>query len=1026
MTKNLLNKFFILAAFSLILGIGQIFAQSTVTGGINGTITDPQGGVVPNATVTVTNSGTNSVVTVTSNSDGGYRVSNLQPGTYVVETTVTGFASAKADTVIVEVGQSTTVDIPLTLGTATAEVEITAEAPVINTNDNSNTTNINQTSINELPINGRRASNFVLLTPGVAPDGNFGLISFRGISGLLNNSTVDGGDNNQAFFSEERGRTRINYSISQDAVREFSVNTSNYSAEFGRAAGGVVNTVTKSGTNDFHGSAFYYLRDNKWGARNPFSTQGILTPTGVQTVGLKPKDQRHQFGGSIGGPIVKDRLFFFFSYDQQKRDFPGVAAPASPTFFTSNIGPTGSLTPAQIASGIAYLRGLTGEVPRKGDQTLFLPKIDWVINDKHTFTAVYNRLRWDSPAGVQTQAVVFRGRTAFGSDLVDIDTLNLRLSSSLSANTLNEARFQWSRDFERQIADTPDPSEPTTANGFPPSAAINTGAGGITIGKPDFLDRAAFPDERRLQFADTVTMTRGRHTLKFGGDFNHVEDRKNNLFRNAGVFTYGTLGAFLQDLVDPAGKRYSNFAQGFGLTEVTFSTRDYNFFVQDDIQVVPNLTLNLGMRYEYQQLPEPQFANPLVPRSSNFASDKNNFGPRIGFALSFGDKSDNVIRGGYGIYYGRFTNSSISNAITNTGVAAGERQFSSVPNATTPTYPNVLSSLPTSGGTFFGGDIIVFADGAQNPLIHQMDLIYERQLGQNTVVSVSGLISLGRYLPNFVDTNLNAPNSATTFTYNGGFLAGQTITVPKFTGPRPDTRFGRITEIQTIVSSEYFGLVLALNRRLTRGLQFQTNYTYSSAEDTGQNSQTFTSANAVLNPFDLNLERGRSNFDIPHRFVASMVYAPGTLFGLGKGSAVGRAIFGGFTISPIVTAQSGFTYTGTFGSDNVSGGTSFGVLGAGGSNRLPNLEPNEFRSPSLFNVDLRISRRFRFTETMNLELLAEGFNIFNRQNFTSINTRAYRISGTNLNADPLFGIPSAAGNSIFRERQIQLAARFQF
>ena len=246
MTKNISIKFFTLIALSLVLGIGQVFAQSTVTGGITGTITDPQGSTVPNASVIVTNTGTNSTVTITATDNGTYRASNLQPGTYRVETTVSGFAPAKAEPVIVEVGQTTTVDIPLTLGTAVAEVEVNAEAPVINTSDNSNTTNINQTSINELPINGRRASNFALLAPSTVPDGTFGLISFRGISGLLNNSTVDGGDNNQAFFSEERGRTRINYVISQSAVREFQINGSNYSAEYGRAAGGVINTVTKS------------------------------------------------------------------------------------------------------------------------------------------------------------------------------------------------------------------------------------------------------------------------------------------------------------------------------------------------------------------------------------------------------------------------------------------------------------------------------------------------------------------------------------------------------------------------------------------------------------------------------------------------------------------------------------------------------------------------------------------------------------------------------------------------------------
>src|SRR5688572_16174486 len=236
------------------------------------------------------------------------------------------------ENVIVEIGRETPLEVSLSGGPVTGSVDVSAEAPVINTTQQDFSTNINQTSINELPINGRRWSQLALLTPGAVPDGNFRLISCRGISGLLNNNTIDVGDNNQAFFAEERGRTRISYSVSQAAIREFQVNTSSYSAEYGRSAGGVVNAITKSGTNDFHGGLFYYQRNNKWGARNPLSTisqqiNGVFTP-----VGFKPKDVRHQFGGTIGGPIVRDRAFFFFSYDQQKRNFPGLARFSSNTF----------------------------------------------------------------------------------------------------------------------------------------------------------------------------------------------------------------------------------------------------------------------------------------------------------------------------------------------------------------------------------------------------------------------------------------------------------------------------------------------------------------------------------------------------------------------------------------------------------------------------------------------------------------------------------------------------------------------
>ena len=285
---------------SLILGMSAIaFGQSTVTGAIGGVVANPNKEVVSNAAVTVKNTETNKEDTATTDDQGRFKVAGLQPGTYSVTINGSGFSPFIQEKVTVEIGRETSINAALSIGPVSGgTVEITSEAPVINTSQQDFSSNINQTSINELPINGRRWSNFAILTPGAVPDGTFGLISFRGISGLLNNNTVDGGDNNQAFFAEERGRTRIAYSISQSAIREFQVNTSNYSAEYGRSAGGVVNAVTKSGTNEFHGQGFYYQRNNKWGARNPrsFITQnvgGVFTP-----VAFKPEDVRHQFGGS--------------------------------------------------------------------------------------------------------------------------------------------------------------------------------------------------------------------------------------------------------------------------------------------------------------------------------------------------------------------------------------------------------------------------------------------------------------------------------------------------------------------------------------------------------------------------------------------------------------------------------------------------------------------------------------------------------------------------------------------------------
>ncbi|HYE66693.1 MAG TPA: TonB-dependent receptor [Pyrinomonadaceae bacterium] len=1045
-----MSKFvrFSFVALLIVVISAWALAQSTVTGAIGGVVKDPQGAVVPSASVSVRDEETNKEGQATTDDQGRFRVVQLQPGRYTVTVNANGFNPYIQSKVVVEVGRVTSLEVPLTVGGAVGSVEVTAEAPVINTTQQDFSSNINQVSINELPTNGRRWSNFALLTPGAVPDGVFGLISFRGISGLLNNSTVDGGDNNQAFFSEERGRTRIGYSVSQGAIREFQINTSNYSAEYGRAAGGVVNAVTKSGTNEFHGNAFFYVRDDRFNARQP---QTFIVQPGGGLLAFKPEDNRKQFGGAIGGPIVKDKLFFFFSYDQQRRNFPGVAINNNADFLT-NVNTTTLLargvTQPQISSTVEFLRTLTGEVPRRGDQLLILPKVDWRVTDNNTFTVTYNRLRWDSPNGVQTSSTVTRGRASFGNDAVDLDWVTFRLSSTLSPTVLNEARFQWSREFARQNYDAPLAGEPTTApGGAAPSIAIT---GGLTFGKPNFLDRRAFPLEKRQQYADTLTVSRGNHTLKFGGDINHVSDVNDNLFTEAGSYLYSNINDFIMDYVNfqtngalraagrqcgfpnvtvgrIAGQCYSGtFLQGLGVPRFEFSTNDYNFFVQDDWRVTPRLTVNLGLRYEYQQLPEPQVPNAAFdadPRfggkTSIFPADKNNWGPRFGFAYDITGDGRTSIRGGYGIYFGRIQNSVISNAITNTGVPNAQIQVST----STVIFPNTLTA-----GAGNVPNVVVFAPNMANPEIHQADVVFERMIGPNTVFSASYLLSLGRKLPTFVDVNLNPPTASTTFTFVGGPLAGQTMTVPRFTSPRPNTTVNSVTEARSSIKSEYNALVLQLNRRFTKGLQFQTNYTWSKAMDNGQARGTFTELNAPTNPFDYSLEQGVSDFDLRHRFVASAVWNPGTTFGVGD-SRVGKAIFDGWTLAPVFVIQSGFPYdmgiTGSAASIVVGGSN---ISGSRGRNRVLLFPRNAFRFPKFWNFDMRLSRRFKFTETVNFEVLAEGFNLFNRTHILgNLDTTAYQISGNNLVFRPAFlTISPPLGETLYKSRQFQFAVRFEF
>ncbi len=304
-----------LAVALLIMSIGALlYAQSTTDGAIGGTVYDSNGAVVANAKIVVRNNGTNAEKSLTTNDAGYYRVINLPSGTYTVTINQQGFSPFKAEQVIVQVGSVTDVSPRLSVGGTSETVDVAAEAPQVNTTSGEFAPTLNQIAISNLPINGGRWSNFALLTPGVVSDSNgFGLLSFRGISTLLNNNTVDGADNNQAFFSEERGRTRAGYSTPKSAIEEFQVNTSNYSSEYGRSAGGVINTVTKSGTNGIHGETYFYDRDNVWGAANAFTAINVQTAPGVFTPqNFKPTDWRKMAGGAVGGACYQGQTVLLY------------------------------------------------------------------------------------------------------------------------------------------------------------------------------------------------------------------------------------------------------------------------------------------------------------------------------------------------------------------------------------------------------------------------------------------------------------------------------------------------------------------------------------------------------------------------------------------------------------------------------------------------------------------------------------------------------------------------------------------
>jgi hypothetical protein len=1094
-------------AVSFFLSVASVMAQTAVDGAIGGTVADATGAVVSGAAVVVHNNSTNAEQTATADGSGYFRVIHLQPGLYSVTITDPGFETFRSVDLTVQVGLLTTVDAHLNAGATAQTVEVSGAAPLINTETPEFSGVVAQKTLHDLPVSNYRWSSYALLTPGVVNDSNgYGLLSFRGQSTLLNNVTIDGTDDNQAFFAEERGRTRAGYSTAKASVQEFQVNTSNYSVEYGRSAGGIVNSVTKSGSNQFHGEGYYYDRDSAWAATNGSVTHPVEVPgtTTYTVVPFKPTDLRRQYGFGVGGPIIKDKLFFFLAADRFYHDFPAAAtitgASANANFYTpgdaalpggKTCGVTsGSSAPsyqdAQICkivsatglpyasaygvytSGISGLTSLLGTVPRTGDQTIYFPKIDWQVNPKNHVAVEANRMRWTSPAGIQTSPAVAYGTASFGNDYVRDNWIVGKLDTFITSSLSNEVRYMYGRDFEFESNQTPTSYEDNnltkTSNYtnpllLPPNVYLS---GFFQFGTPQFLERAAYPDERRWQLADTVEWIRGNHDLKFGEDYVHTYDLLSNLYNQYGGFTYSgstPIGGYLSDLylsTNPTAghtaENYTYFNQGAGLPGVQMTTGDYAFFAQDEWKVRRRLSLTLGLRWDYEQFPDPQLPNSLLPQTSKLNDSKANFSPRVGFAYDASGDGKTVVRGGFGLFYARAINSTLYQALIGTGAAGSQTNPSLNPNTScAPVFPQVVAPQNDSAclGSASGNATAYYLDpNFKLPQIEMGDLTVEQQISKNDVFSLSWLGSWGRRLPDFLDTNLPTPTpvsfTVTSPNTKGPLSNGDTFTTNAFLGKRPNSNFSSITDIFSGVTSNYEALVAQFKHRVSYFFSVDASYTWSHALDYGENNTTGASANAVLDPTNLRLEYGNSNQNVPNRFVIfGVLNSPWHVHG------PWGYLVNDFELSPDFQAQTGLPY-----SVNVSGSSSTLSLSPAGpsesiintssfngsgstSNRIPVFNRNAFQQPETYVVDLRASKRVMLHERYGLEFFGEAFNLANRQNVTSVNASAYTVSnalvgGSHVNELLPYSTPfsqvTATDNSNFAYniRQLQLGLRLQF
>jgi len=988
-------------------------------GGVSGVVRDASGAVVPEAAVIVANESKGIRRELRTNAAGVFTAPALVPASgYKVTINKQGFQPYEVSGFEVAVGQ--VVDLPVTLNVASAatQVEVVDLAPIIEQTRTGNSAVVNSALIQNLPINGRRVDSFVLLAPGVVSDGTFGLVSFRGVAGG-NSFLTDGNDTTNQYYNENAGRTRITTQISQDAVQEFEVLSSGYSAEYGRATGGVINTVTRSGSNEVHGTGYWFYRNQDFGARDRYASS-------------VPKETRHQMGGSVGGPIAKDKLFYFFNAELVRRDFPLVASMNSSPLFNAAGAFVGACTatPAQCDAAVNFItKRHNTTIPRTADSDLGFGKIDWRPADRHSFSFSFNYLKWISPMGIQTGAALNNGAGIGGNGDSTVRTRYGRISyTSIPTSTIvNEVRYGW---FKDRLFDDLNPEYLPAETG---RLAI-TVQGVANLGVANYMPRLN-PSENRHQFADNLTWTVGRHTLKMGGDFVNTQDYSNQLFNGRGSYNYANFTNFALDFSGntSGAKRWQTFSQAFGNPIVDVTIRDYSAYIQDQFRATKNLTLNYGLRYEYSNYTQPTITNPDYPQTGRIPTTKTNFAPRFGFAYAFND-SKTVLRGGYGIFYGRYPGGVLNTFTQSNGVYTRNISLHgavATDLAAGPVFPFVLPSLdrqPPAGTV----DVTFAADDFRNPYTQQADFGIEREIVRDVSFTASYLWSRGVQLWTVRDLNIGVLGPDVTYRIfdDAGNQTGTYTTPGYLIANRVNPRWRRAQQVDNGGQSWYNGLVTQIKVR-RKSHQVQFSYTWSHAIDYNQGGGSdnifFSSVRSIFNG-DFKADKSTSALDQRHRAAFSSIHQPT----LSKSDgALAKFLINNWQLSQITTYGSAQYSTPTIfvsGTPYVGAPFTTSLNGFGGSSRVPFMAASSLPAQAIFRTDARLTKILPFSERMNLQVNFEVFNVFNNVSDTSVRNQAYQATAGAIRPTPRFGEGSASAGfpDGTNARRAQISARFVF
>jgi hypothetical protein len=972
-----------LLVFTLFSGsVYQVNAQSqALNGQIEGVVTDAAGAAIPNASITIKNIETGSERQVTSDESGVYRAPLLPLGTYQVTVEAANFKRLVRQGITLTTGQTATVDLGLEAGDVSATVNVTADAPIADAAKIDVGRVMDAREVQNLPLVSRNPYNYSLLQANVTgrPNSEFGVprINANGYA-RRTNYQMDGNNNTQA----DRAGIRL-MPISEIFVSEVQLVTNGFSAEFGNTPGLIMNAVTPSGTNGIHGSTSYRFR------RTPFYAR----PFFYNSPNDLPTNKADDFTAAVGGPIIKDKWQYYTGYEFVKR---GLAVEPQRLITISSANQA-----ALIAAGIPAA-AFPAAIPTQQKAHFFIVRTDAQLTEQHRLTGRFNYFKnltsSNTGGGLNTlqRTIDFDDKSYAGA---------VQLVSIFGGNLLNEFRFQYAK---RNSVNLPSPFTPSG-----PSIVIS---GVANFGPAENLDTVS-PLETITEFRDNFTITQGNHAVKFGGSVSRIYD-----YRKSGIFsryTFPSIAAYNAARNGTAPLGYTSYVASFGNPVFEYKSMFYNAFVQDDWKVTPKLKVNYGLRYDLYKIPEAN-ASSLFPASQKFKVDKNNFAPRLGVVYGLRDgKYATILRASAGLYYDPPAIDVYARALQNNG----SPQFFNftVTNPLTtpgaPTFPNNLAN----GTPALGQSIDTVSPDFKTFYAMHMNFQIEQSL-TNDISFTGGFIhSGGRHIP--VYRNINRIRVIRT-------LADGRPVFDTAAATRLDPRFGNILMAESVGNSNYNAATFQLTKRFSQGYQFSINYTLSKAtDDAPEQNLVAASTLSLSDPTNRAFDRGPSLADQRHTFVMSLVARPQFNFE----NKVLKYIFSNNQIGVITTANSGERF-------NITSGVDLNQDGVTGSDRPVGVTRNSGKTPKQFNVDLRYSRFFSFTERFKLEAFAEATNILNHRSIFQYNSTVIPVNlapvnnnGTDANGNLINGLPDyrtnfpfLGGATALDSRNFQLGFKFIF